>query len=76
MANKTLYIPPRDEGLWEAADRVADQRKTSLYQIVRQALDAQLPIIAAQPTPEDRWAGIGADLEAHAASRPAHSPTH
>lgn len=67
MANKTFYIPDRDEELWEAAERVAKLRKTSVYQVVRDSMDRHLPIIAAEPAPAERWAGIAAEPEAHSA---------
>lgn len=72
VANKTLYIPPGDEELWEAAKRVADLKKTSVYQLIRESLDRQLPIIAAEPAPAEKWAGIAADPQA----TPSLSPNH
>lgn len=61
MANKTFYIPERDKPLWDAAQRVAERDKTSLYRIVTNALESHLPAAAAEPAPEDRWARIAAD---------------
>jgi Na+-transporting NADH:ubiquinone oxidoreductase subunit NqrF len=58
MPNKTLYIPERDIPLWEAAQRLADRQKVSLYRIVSESLNAHLPVIAEQPAPEDRWTRI------------------
>lgn len=64
---KTLYIPKGDRGLWKAAERVADQHDTSLYKILREALDKQLPIIAAKPAPDERWEHIAPESEAQTA---------
>lgn len=68
MANKTFYIPPRDEELWEAVERVAKVKKTSAYQVVRDSIDKGLPIIAAEPAPADRWAEIAAEPQGQAAT--------
>ncbi len=59
MPNKTLYIPADDEPMWEAAQRVARKRKTSLYRVVAEALRRDLP--RADATPDDEWAGVAAD---------------
>lgn len=61
MPNKTLYIPDRDRPLWDAAQRVADRNKVSLYRIVSDALQHHLPAVAANPTPDERWANLAAD---------------
>lgn len=61
MAVKKLYIGERDEALWRAAQRVADRRRISLSQLVREALAAHLPDAAAAPDPAERWAHIAAD---------------
>lgn len=66
VANKTLYIPKADEPLWEAAQRVADRRQTSLYRLLTEALEDYVPRAAVEPSPRDRWAGIAAG-EAEAA---------
>ncbi|MEU7170350.1 hypothetical protein ACIODS_12395 [Micromonospora chalcea] len=60
MPNKTLYIPERDVPLWDAAQRVADRQKVSLYRVVSDALEAHLPVAANEPDPQDRWANIAA----------------
>jgi hypothetical protein len=61
MPNKTFHIPDDEMPLWEAAQRVAKRQRTSLYRIVAEALENDLPRIAAKPSPEDRWAHIAAD---------------
>jgi hypothetical protein len=61
MPNKTLYIPPADESLWAAAQRVADRKKTSLYRVLTEALKNDLPRAASEPEPEDEWATFAAD---------------
>jgi hypothetical protein len=62
MANKTFHIPDDEIPLWEAAQRVAKQQRTSLYRVVAEALETDLPRIAAKPTGEERWARIAADV--------------
>ena len=61
MANKTLYIPDRDQPLWDAAQRVADHKRVSLYRLLASALESYLPAAAAEPAPQDRWAQVAAD---------------
>jgi hypothetical protein len=66
VPHKTLYVAERDISLWEAAQRVADLRKTSLSRIVVEALENDLPRAATDDptppeTPTDRWAHIAAD---------------
>jgi hypothetical protein len=61
MPNKTFHIPDDEIALWEAAQRVAKKRHTSLYRVVAEALKTDLPRIAEQPLPEDQWASIAAD---------------
>lgn len=61
MANKTLHIPPADEPMWEAAQRIATQRKTSLYRVIAEALEDYLPRAADRQT---RWAHIAPDTAA------------
>jgi hypothetical protein len=63
MPHKTLYVSPKDESLWAAAQRVADKAGTSVSQIVAQALKNDLPRVAAelkQPKP-DEWAELATD---------------
>ena len=56
---------PRDAGHGDLSTNlamlVAKQQRTSLYRIVAEALENELPRIAAKPSPEDRWAHIAAD---------------
>lgn len=59
--NKTLYIPPADAPLWEAAERVAARHDMSLYRLVAEALEHHLPDAAARPTRTERWATVGTD---------------
>lgn len=61
VPNKTFHIPEDEIPLWEAAQRVARQQRTSLYRVVAEALETDLPRIAAKPTGEARWARIAAD---------------
>lgn len=61
MPNKTFHIPEDEIPLWEAAQRVAKQQHTSLYRVVAEALENDLPRIAAKPRPADKWARIAAD---------------
>ncbi len=56
--NKTFHIPPADQALWDAAQRLADKRQTRLYRLVREALAEHLPRAAAE---DDRWASIAPD---------------
>lgn len=62
MPNKTFHIPEDEIPLWEAAQRVARQQHTSLYRVVAEALETDLPRIAAKPTGEAKWAHIAADV--------------
>lgn len=63
MATKTLYVGDRDGPLWEAAQRVADRRRTSLSRLVTEALERHLPdlVDAPEPPPTDRWNDLAAD---------------
>jgi hypothetical protein len=63
MPNKTLYIPDDEIPLWEAAQRVAAKRRTSLYRVVSEALQRDLPRADAEADhkPSDPWARIAAD---------------
>jgi hypothetical protein len=65
MPHKTLYIPPADESLWAAAQRVADKAGTSVSRVVAEALKNDLPRAAAElhakPQVKDEWADIAAD---------------
>ena len=63
MPHKTLYVSADDQSLWDAAQRVADRKKTSLSRIVAEALENDLPRAAAEipETTADRWAHIAAD---------------
>lgn len=63
---KTLYIPKSDRKLWQAAERVADAKEISLYKVLREALDKQLPLIAAAPAPSERWDEIAAGVQSAA----------
>lgn len=58
-----LYVPPAEAPLWEAARRVARKRGVSLYRVVSDALQHDLPRADEEPTetPADRWAHIAAD---------------
>lgn len=62
MPNVNLYVPDAEMALWDAARRVAKQQNTSLYRVVVEALETELPRIAAKPAPETRWARIAADV--------------
>ena len=64
MATKTLYVREPDEPVWDAATRLAKRRKTTVSRLVAEALEDYLPRMAAEPTPEDRWANIAADTPA------------
>lgn len=68
MPNKSLYVPPRDEALWDAAQRLADRKRISLSRFVLDALEAHVPKVAAEPapTPPDRWAEIAAEPQPQA----------
>jgi hypothetical protein len=59
VSNKTLWIPEDDMPMWDAAERVAKQKKTSLYRVVREALRRDLPRAAAEQ-PDD-WSQIAAE---------------
>jgi hypothetical protein len=63
MPHKTLYVSAADQSLWDAAQRVADRKNTSLSRIVAEALENDLPRAAAEisEAPADRWAHIAAD---------------
>jgi hypothetical protein len=63
MPHKTLYVPPADESLWAAAQRVADKGDTSVSRLVAEALKRHLPRIDAELSerPADEWAHIAAD---------------
>lgn len=61
MAVKKLYVGMKDMPLWEAAERVANRRRISLSQLVREALAEHLPTAAEAPDPAERWARIAAD---------------
>lgn len=62
MPHKTLYVSPKDESLWAAAQRVADKAGTSVSQIVTQALKNDLPrVVAELDQPKtDKWADLAA----------------
>jgi hypothetical protein len=62
MPHKTLYVSPKDESLWAAAQRVADKAGTSVSQIVTQALKNDLPrVVAELDQPKtDEWADLAA----------------
>lgn len=66
-SNKMLYIPERDEPLWQAAQRVADLHEVSLYSVIRDALTDHLPRIATKPTPAERWSQLASKPEARKA---------
>lgn len=63
MPNQNLYIPAAEIPLWDAARRVARKRGTSLYRVVSEALQRDLPRAdeAAADTPADPWAHIASD---------------
>ncbi len=63
MPNKTFHIPDDEIPLWAAAQRVADKRRTSLYRVLSDALQHDLPRLdaEAQDRPADPWAHIAAD---------------
>lgn len=60
MATKTLYVTERDLPVWQAAKRIAQQRRISESQLVREALEDYLPRLVAEPDPAERWAQLGA----------------
>lgn len=64
MPNKTFHIPEEEIPLWEAAQRVATKRRTSLYRVVSESLRSELPRLdaEAQDWPADPWAHIAADV--------------
>lgn len=59
--NKTLYIPPADAALWEAAERVASRHDMSLYRLIAEALENHVPAVAERPTRAERWATVATD---------------
>lgn len=59
MPNLNLYIPAAEIPLWDAARRVAARRKVSLYRVVSDALQNDLPRADSQPA--DQWADIAKD---------------
>lgn len=61
MAVKKIYVGERDGPLWDAAQRVADRRRISVSQLVRDALADYMPRAATAPDPADRWASIAPD---------------
>lgn len=63
MANKTFHIPADEVSFWNAAERVASKRKTSLYRLVSDTLQRELPRLDAEANdqPADPWAHIAAD---------------
>jgi hypothetical protein len=64
VPNKTFHIPDDEVALWEAAQRVATKRRTSVYRILSTALQHELPRLDAEPVedrPADPWAHIAAD---------------
>lgn len=63
MPHKTLYVPPSEEALWAAVQRVADKGNTSVSRVVAEALRRELPRIDAElaPRPVVEWDRIAAD---------------
>jgi hypothetical protein len=63
VPNQNLYIPAAEIPLWEAARRVARKRGTSLYRVVSEALQRDLPRADEDLTasPAEQWAHIAAD---------------
>ncbi len=61
MAVRKVYVGERDGPLWEAAERVAKQRDTSVSRLVVAALEDYLPRVVSEPDPSDRWAAIAPD---------------
>lgn len=61
MASLNLYIPKQETELWDAARRVARKRGISLYRVVSDALQNDLPRAAGATTPAEQWAEIAAD---------------
>lgn len=66
MPNKSLYVPPQDEALWDAAQRVAKRKRISLSRLVTDALEVHVPKVAAEPAPPpaDRWNAVAAESNA------------
>ena len=66
MPHKTLYVPPSEEKLWAAAQRVAEKAGTSVSRIVAEALRRDLPRVDAELSarPKDEWEHIAADVAA------------
>lgn len=64
MPNKTFHIPEDEIPLWEAAQRVAAKRRTSLYRVLSEALQNDLPRLAAEAEdrPADPWSHIASDV--------------
>lgn len=58
--NKTFWIGKRVRHIWDAAQREADRRNISLFQLLTDLLVANLPRMAEEPTPEDQWAQVAA----------------
>ncbi|WP_045740889.1 hypothetical protein [Actinoplanes rectilineatus] len=67
MPHKTLYVRPKDQTLWEAAQRVSDQTDISLSRIVGEALRLHLRSVAEtleqqrQEQGTDEWVTFAAD---------------
>lgn len=61
MANKTFHIPEADEPMWQAAQRIANRRRTTVYRLVAEAMEDYLPRAAER---RDRWQTVAADTEA------------
>lgn len=65
MAQKSVYIRPDDTPVWEAAERMARRRRTSVSHLIVEALEAHLPRIAAtEPLPAVRWSDLAAEQSA------------
>jgi hypothetical protein len=62
--NKTLYLPDAAEPVWDAAERVARKRGIKLGPMLTALLEENLPRLAEEPDPRDRWAQIAADQPA------------
>lgn len=67
MPHKTLYIRPKDQTLWDAAQRVADLTDLSVSRIVGEALKLHLRSVAddlerqRQAQTDDEWATFAVD---------------
>lgn len=63
MPHKTLYVPPSEEALWAAVQRVAEKGNTSVSRLVAEALRRELPRIDAELTPRPvvEWDRIASD---------------